>query len=704
MISLTNFFQNQISSKQGVEIFRKLVITNLKGTQDIDISSFVTSWGNISRKLQYETGRFSPGGHSFTIANTKDLGKFLFTLGQEFGTEFWMDKTYDISVGFLNGQTEDVINVGTFEMFSKRENRIDGGISVSSKDVIKKINDFRVCTKIPASDVFATVPVGESDARSFTQILKYGTHELINNSSDSSEFKERKNPFSITVGFQNINIGDISGGGASHPINHVFYFPFQNDIDITSTLFSDGTLKLYFWDYIDDIWRAFSVGEFTSNITVEKANATGTHDGSSGAAILSDSGASFIIAGVKVGQVILNTTDGSDAKISAVTTTTITGALNNGTDNDWDTSDSYEVLLSNGIYITIELPDSISIEGDAWTKYLNPVDSNAHFKDPDKLDIALAIESIDNLTDANPARIIHDLLTSSRFMNLSATQLDFSSFSSPDEDFSFDKTFKFIDEAQGKVNVSFNKETSVLKVIESIIKVGAMFFFTTAKKSTSLDNRIKLEIQQPFRTCSGDIPNFLEFSTKDYIESFELETTSDTVVSQVRVSNFNTSVSSKDNLETKSQPSVSPANGKVLQLGTSSDPDAYWYNSSGWAQAIAGRFFNWLNNPIEKINISLGKAGFPVELFDLISVHDAISDKTITVQVFDTRLSLGNMNVSINGKRFENLFGPDVDEPLKKWSFATTDSDDPCAAFATTNEAPNGKPTEPQINASWHTF
>jgi len=639
-ISLTNFFQNQISSKQGVEFFRKLIVTDLKGTEEIDLSSFVTNWGSISRRLQYETGKSSPGSHSFTIQDSKDLGKFLFTLGVEFGTEFWMDKTYNISVGFLNGQTEDVVNIGTFEIYSKKENRINGSITVSAKDAIKKLNDFRVCTKILAEDVFE-IDSG-TDIRGFTQVIRYGLHKLIKNSDEARQVKQRNNPFSMTLGFPNVKIGDVSGGAASHPVNHVWYFPFHNEIDDTASLYrTDGEFSVYFWDYIDDKWRAIPKAEFDSgdiNITIES------------------------VGGI----------DGAYATIE----------------------DPAEIDLGDGV------------SNDNWTEYINGTGThfNVGVNDQDDIDISLSIETQDALTDDNPARVIHDLLTNSRFIGLPATQLDFSSFSSPDEDFTFDKTFKFIQESTGRVNVSFDKETTLLKVIEAITNVGAMFFFTTGKKSTSLDNRIKLEIQQPFRQCAGDIPNFLEYSIKDYIDSYSLDTTSDTKISQVQTANFDSSTSSKDSLEIRRQPSTSPSDGKVLQFGTASNPKAYWFNSGGWAQAVSSRYFNWFSNPIENIDLGLSKAGLPIEAFDLVKVHDEISGNTITLQVFDTRLNLNDFIVSVSGSRFEKLFGPDVDEPLKKWSFATTDSNDPCAAFATTNVAPNGKPSEPQINASWHSF
>jgi hypothetical protein len=71
--------------------------------------------------------------------------------------------------------------------------------------------------------------------------------------------------------------------------------------------------------------------------------ATGTHTGANNAAVLTDAAASFDTDGIFVGDFVRNTTDVSVARITAFTATTITGTLQGGTDNDWDTNDAYEV-------------------------------------------------------------------------------------------------------------------------------------------------------------------------------------------------------------------------------------------------------------------------------------------------------------------------------------------------------------------------
>ena len=73
--------------------------------------------------------------------------------------------------------------------------------------------------------------------------------------------------------------------------------------------------------------------------------ASGSHDGADNASALSDSTQSWTTdewAGYKV----VNVTDGSEAAITANTSTTVTATLAGGTDNDWDGSDEYLIVDS----------------------------------------------------------------------------------------------------------------------------------------------------------------------------------------------------------------------------------------------------------------------------------------------------------------------------------------------------------------------
>ena len=72
---------------------------------------------------------------------------------------------------------------------------------------------------------------------------------------------------------------------------------------------------------------------------------SGAHSGSSGSATLTDSGRDFSALGIRVNtDIIKNTTDSSEGVITNISTDTITVTLAGGTDNDWDTSDAYQIV------------------------------------------------------------------------------------------------------------------------------------------------------------------------------------------------------------------------------------------------------------------------------------------------------------------------------------------------------------------------
>ena len=83
------------------------------------------------------------------------------------------------------------------------------------------------------------------------------------------------------------------------------------------------------------------------NVQVHETNGsalTGAHTGSSGSAGLIDLGAGWVTRGIE-GQIIKNTTDGSQGIITANTATQVetSGGMSGGTDNDWDNGDVWQV-------------------------------------------------------------------------------------------------------------------------------------------------------------------------------------------------------------------------------------------------------------------------------------------------------------------------------------------------------------------------
>lgn len=86
------------------------------------------------------------------------------------------------------------------------------------------------------------------------------------------------------------------------------------------------------------------VGITDARVLMEASSvATGTHTGSNNASTLTDSNQSFTVDEL-IGYRIYNTTDGSDGLITDNDATTVTATLAGGTQNDWDTSDSYIIV------------------------------------------------------------------------------------------------------------------------------------------------------------------------------------------------------------------------------------------------------------------------------------------------------------------------------------------------------------------------
>lgn len=122
----------------------------------------------------------------------------------------------------------------------------------------------------------------------------------------------------------------------------------------------------------------------SGDTTVAKATITrhvlfsGVHDGATNNADLIDSGRDFTQVGIKIGDIAKNVTDGSQGVISAIATTTITATLSGGTDDDWDTSDVYEILDGDTLdLIARGFELSIASQGfNVITLYVNDLSSN----------------------------------------------------------------------------------------------------------------------------------------------------------------------------------------------------------------------------------------------------------------------------------------------------------------------------------------
>lgn len=110
------------------------------------------------------------------------------------------------------------------------------------------------------------------------------------------------------------------------------------------------------------------------NCTFEAHNAVplviSTHTGANNSATLIDTTKNFTTLGVRVGDLIRNSTDGSWGRVGSISTTTnpndtitLAPALGAGTENLFDTGDTYTIRESVGVYLSIT--NGITLE-DCW--------------------------------------------------------------------------------------------------------------------------------------------------------------------------------------------------------------------------------------------------------------------------------------------------------------------------------------------------
>jgi hypothetical protein len=99
----------------------------------------------------------------------------------------------------------------------------------------------------------------------------------------------------------------------------------------------------------DAITFSSSLGAVTgSTLGTITGDLTGAHAGPDSSASLIATGVNFVTAGVVVGMMVFNNTDGSKGQVTAINTTstandTLAMTLAGGSDNDWDTGDSYQI-------------------------------------------------------------------------------------------------------------------------------------------------------------------------------------------------------------------------------------------------------------------------------------------------------------------------------------------------------------------------
>ena len=110
---------------------------------------------------------------------------------------------------------------------------------------------------------------------------------------------------------------------------------------------------------------------------------TGTHKRGSSASLV-DPGNLFVTFGVAVGMLIKNTTDSSEGAITAVTEDEIEVTLTGGTNNTWESGDTYEIYLT-GTYNSVI--SSIGVDNSRGWKVTDKKELNDYGFRPEDADI-----------------------------------------------------------------------------------------------------------------------------------------------------------------------------------------------------------------------------------------------------------------------------------------------------------------------------
>lgn len=281
----------------------------------VELTELVDSFGSITRELNIENGVFRPGGNTIIFRNTKDFGDYLLSLRKRFGDTLWNDKSYHIFYGFKEFPTaisvagtllklatlgfgstpetvlptsspsslgfgdtatgepsiesveEETVRLYTGDTQRVIYDRLKDTVEIVSKDFYQRLVEFKVCKTLHASYVFRQAS-GVEDTRQIQQLLKIGQHKFI----AASALSNKTDPFSCGKCIPNISAGEpiSTVAGTNYPAYHSWYLPVENYLD-NAAYTTVGNYKLYYWDYIDRIWRSFTSSYFDSGyITVSR--------------------------------------------------------------------------------------------------------------------------------------------------------------------------------------------------------------------------------------------------------------------------------------------------------------------------------------------------------------------------------------------------------------------------------------------------
>ena len=103
----------------------------------------------------------------------------------------------------------------------------------------------------------------------------------------------------------------------------------------------------------------FYLEDYELTTKTDTGTATSSGDATAGKCVLTDTAATFITTGISPGDTIHNTTDEATGYVISVTSeNALVCALFDGTDNEWDSSDAYTIVLQPRMRMVLDPPPS----------------------------------------------------------------------------------------------------------------------------------------------------------------------------------------------------------------------------------------------------------------------------------------------------------------------------------------------------------
>lgn len=639
----------------------------------LDISS-------ISRSVQFDTGKFSPGDCSVDIDNKNNLWSDQNPSGLTSGNRY-LGKKIRVSLGFRNvSGALDFLPQFDGIIESKKDDVNERVISLSAYDIFKNLLDFKIGKKKQGKDFFTYENATSEDLREIQLQIIMGKHDFPNNRT--KERLIREDPFNVVLTKPAIDGTTIGGsgrakisGGNYQDYGVLWLVPIDNEFD---TINAD--TDIYFWDYIRKYWvklagtgqrSILTAGDFKF-VSFERNVKQFSHGGMTGSMIAGDS---------VTGKDSNATAEIDSINASLIYLKNIVGYFQAGEQVYKTLNVDYVVISNTGTYIqTDEFARSIS-----WSDYIHGLGSWAGDETPNAdLDPAVAVRiftdtsktvqasTLPNLN--NPACQILYLLASPRYLTLDLTLntglIDFKSFSSPDETYSFDKSFRILDDAEVKSCVTIKTIKDLLSTMEEICAITNMIFFSTERIAEGQDRRIKLHSDQPIFE-----PDALVIGPEN-TNGIKLSTELKSMFNKISIIGFDYLLNlGRDNFDSYiAEDAASQLAYGLIEKRIGADNlqgNVILYDSRNFAEYLIKRILLRMSEPEANADIEGDFIFLPHYIkADLIILKDSFSGLDADYQIKSKRVDFGSGKINLTLSRFGKTFGPDFTDKKKKWGFA----------------------------------